>query len=110
VSLLEKWVDTPLAEAAGWALFHSLWEGALIAAALLVVLAMVRSSGARYWAACLALLAMVGGFAVTFICVLPERSIGLSTARMAAFPVWRVITEFGSTGPAQRGFDTVVLG
>jgi hypothetical protein len=108
VSLLETWVKTPLAEAAGWALFHSLWEGALIAAALLAALAVIRSSRARYRAACLALLAMVGGFAVTLICVLPERGTGFQSARIPTFPVWRVVTEFDGTGAAQRGLDTVV--
>ena len=32
--LLETWVATPLAGAVGWTLLHSLWQGAIIAAAL----------------------------------------------------------------------------
>lgn len=108
MTLLETWVDTPLAKAAGWALFHSLWEGALIAAALLVVLAVIRSSRARYGAACVALLAMVGSFAVTLICVLPGHGTGFQTARAAAFPVWKVVTAFESAGPAQIDLDTVL--
>jgi hypothetical protein len=108
VSLLENWVKTPLADAAGWALFHSLSEGAMIAAALLVVLAIVWSPRVRYWAACLALLAMVGAFAVTLICLLPQSGRGFGAASARAFPAWRVIAEFDSNGPAQRTLATVV--
>ena len=37
--LLEAWVATPLAGAVGWALLHSLWEGAIVSAALAAVFA-----------------------------------------------------------------------
>ena len=108
MSLLESWVKTPLAEAAGWTLFHSLWEGALIAAALVVVLAIVRSPRTRYGAACLALAAMVGAFAVTLICVLPESGRSSRIATAQPFPMWRVVTDLSGSGPAQRGLDMLV--
>jgi hypothetical protein len=108
VSLLENWVKTPLAEALGWALFHSLWEGALIAAALIVALRFIRSSGARYWAACLALIVIVGGFAVTLFCVLPESGRSFGAARAPMFPTWRVVAEFGGHGPGQTALANVI--
>ena len=39
---LENLVHTPLAQALGWTLFHSLWEGAV--AAMLLVVGAVRDS------------------------------------------------------------------
>jgi GWxTD domain-containing protein len=70
--LLESWVGTPLAEAFGWTLLHSLWEGAVIAAALAVALALTRSPRVRYAAACGAMLAMVAAFGLTLVRVIPE--------------------------------------
>jgi len=67
--ILKHLVDTPLAKAIGWSLFHSLWEGAVVAIALLAALWMLRSSRARYLAACLAMLAIVAGFIGTLLIV-----------------------------------------
>ena len=62
----ENFVNTAEAKAIGWTLFHSLWEGALAALVLLVVLMIVRSPRARYVWACAAMLAMLAGFGLTF--------------------------------------------
>ena len=75
MSLLEIWVHTSAAAALGWTVAHSLWEGALVALVLAVALAVVRSSRARYTAACLAMLVLLGGFCVTFQHVLAEQRI-----------------------------------
>jgi GWxTD domain-containing protein len=69
---LEIWLQTPLAAAIGWALFHSLWQGATIAVVLAVTLAMTRSARARYTAACLAMCAILVCFAVTLIRLAPR--------------------------------------
>jgi GWxTD domain-containing protein len=75
VTLVETWVQTPLAQAIGWTLVHSLWEGALVVVVLAAALGAMRSSRARYAAACLAMLAMLAGFGFTFARVMPhERS------------------------------------
>lgn len=58
-------VRTPLAKAIGWTLVHSLWEGALVAAVLVTLLCVVRSSNLRYVLACAAMLALLAGFAFT---------------------------------------------
>ena len=68
---LEIWLQTPLATAAGWALFHSLWEGAIIAVVLAATLAITRSAQARYIAACLAMCTIVVCFGVTLLQLLP---------------------------------------
>ncbi len=70
--VLETWLESPLATAAGWALFHSLWEGAIIAIVLAATLAIVRSPRARYTAACLAMCAILVSFAVTLFWFVPR--------------------------------------
>jgi GWxTD domain-containing protein len=68
------WLQTPAARALGWTLFHFLWEGIAIAALLAVLLLFVRGARGRYAAACLALAAMLGAFAFTFVHVLPDQA------------------------------------
>src|SRR5262245_62816698 len=82
--LLESWVDTPLADAVGWTLLHSLWEGAILAIALGAVLLATRSPRLRYVAACLAMLVMFASFCLTLVFVIPETTHGLAAARTAA--------------------------
>jgi hypothetical protein len=71
MSLLEAWVAAPLASAARWALLDSLWEGAVVAAALAAALLTMRSPRSRYAAACLALAAMVACFGFTLVRLMP---------------------------------------
>ncbi len=68
---LEMLVSEGLVERVGWALLHFVWQGALVAAVLVMALVMLRrhSAAARYVAACAGLLLMallpVGTFCVT---------------------------------------------
>ena len=68
----------PLVQRLGWTLVHSLWQGAVAAFALALTLSIARTSRVRYTAACMAMIAILAGFAVTFPLVLPE-STGTST-------------------------------
>ncbi len=56
--MLYTWAQASVAKALGWTLVHFVWEGAAIALALAAALCVVRSSRARYAAACLAMLGM----------------------------------------------------
>ena len=58
--------------AIGWTLIHSLWEGAILSAALAAALLPIRSARVRYAAACAALLLMLGGFGFTLVRMMPE--------------------------------------
>ena len=80
MTAIEYLVHTPLANAVGWTLLHSLWEGALAALVLLAVLFAVRSSRTRYACACAALFAVLAGFVFTF-------SLFVSPERRAATPI-----------------------
>ena len=72
MNLLRFWVATPGAQALGWTLVHSLWEGALVALVLGATLSVMRSARARYAAACAAMLVLVAAFALTFVREMPE--------------------------------------
>ncbi len=82
MTALAKFVGTPLSAAIGWTLLHSIWEGALIAALLAAVLAFTRSSRVRYAAACIAMISMLCGFALTIANLLPEQGTELPSLRM----------------------------
>src|SRR5262245_51590550 len=90
---LQSWVETPLAGAVGWAVLHSLWEGAIISALLAAGLAVMKSARVRYLAACVALLAMVIGFAFTLFWVMPEGVYSLGSLSTPVFPAWNVRTN-----------------
>jgi GWxTD domain-containing protein len=96
--ILESWVETPLARAAGWALFHSLWEAAVVSAVLAAVLSLVRSARARYGAACLALCAVLVCFAATFLESLPRAHTQTASSNRILF-TWANLAD-GGTGPS----------
>jgi len=87
--LLETWVETPLAGAIGWTLLHSLWEGAILSAALAVALLVLRSPRVRYAAALAAMLAMLGVFGVTLVRMMPQGGDGLASGALP-FAAWNV--------------------
>jgi GWxTD domain-containing protein len=99
MSSLDTWVETPLAQAVGWTLLHSLWEGAIVAATLAAALVALRSARARYAAACIAMLVMLGGIGLTLFRVMPEGVHDLHAVGRPAFPVWNAPTGMAATGP-----------
>ncbi|MCB0615976.1 MAG: M56 family metallopeptidase, partial [Phaeodactylibacter sp.] len=68
MTTITHWMNTELAEALGWALLHSLWQGAAIALLLAVSLILARglSSTVRYYMAFSAMLALLLACAGTF--------------------------------------------
>jgi len=92
VNPLQTFVDSQLAGAIGWALLHSLWQGALIASLLGTVLLSVRSPRVRYAAAGVAMLAAVTAFAGTFFHFLPTQTRGAGIPHNAAAPVWHSLS------------------
>jgi GWxTD domain-containing protein len=108
MSLLETWVETPLARAVGWTLLHSLWEGAIISAALATVLVAIRLPRVRYAAASVAMLGMLGAFGLTLVRLMPEGMHGLRIVRTPVFPTWNVPTDMGAPGLSNSGLAAVV--
>jgi GWxTD domain-containing protein len=108
MKFLEACVASPLAGAVGWTLLHSLWEGVLISAALAAVLVALRSPRTRYAAACLALLAMLTGFGVTLVRVMPEAVRSQHTARTPALLVWDLAAGADAPDSSNSGLAAVV--
>ena len=86
MTLLQTWVQTPAAKALGWTLFHSLWEGAIIALVLAIALAAIRSARARHGVACLALAAMLASFGFTLGRLILQQEIQDSAAGIRGLP------------------------
>jgi len=90
MSFLETFVQSPWAGAIGWTLLHSLWQGAIVSAALLMVLLAARSPRIRYAAACLGLLGMLTAFSVTFFELAPAGRLGTAAFKAPSFRAWTV--------------------
>ena len=88
MSVLHLLAGTELSEVLGWALIHSLWEGAVIALVLAALTFSVRSARFRYVAACAALITMAAGFALTMVYLLPDLSGGAVTSSKVPVPHW----------------------
>jgi GWxTD domain-containing protein len=69
---LGRLVQTPFASALGWAIFHSLWEGLIVAVAFALFLRGTRSARVRYAGACLAMMVIFLAAAVTLGRMMPE--------------------------------------
>ena len=93
-AVIEAVVRTPLSEALGGALFHSLWQGAIAAG----FLSLFRSARTRYVAGCVALVAILGGFVFTFWTLLPEGGIAAGAR------------EFSISGRASTGASATAAG
>ena len=96
MNTLSTWVQTPGAQAVGWALVHFLWEGVALGALLAAAVYLLPSSAARvrYAAACVTLFAMPVAFFVTLMVLLPGHQAPARTAFIAgpiahgAIPIW----------------------
>jgi GWxTD domain-containing protein len=82
---LEAWMGSPFTGVLGWTLLHSLWEGIMISALLAAMLIVLRSSRARYHAACVAMVLLFFSFIVTLIWLMPESSHGLTSKKPIQF-------------------------
>lgn len=105
MTLFEPLIHTPLAKALGWTLVHSLWEGALAALVLAVLLAAVRSPRLRYAFACVAMASVLAAFAVTFWLRASDGGAGRAIATRPFAPAQRAAAESSPGGPAGFPFD-----
>lgn len=92
MSNLTEWFSGQLFDSLGWALLHSLWQGALIALIYSMVMAMMRrhKAQARYLVSLIALLAIPVAFTVSFIYLNANASdlakTGVSAVQQRSFP------------------------
>ncbi len=94
---IENWVHTRVAAAIGWTLFHSLWEGAIIALVLALALRLLRAASGRYGAACGAMLLLLAASGVTFVQVMPGAA---KTVRIEASQTFAVARGTGCVAEA----------
>ncbi|HEX4809606.1 MAG TPA: GWxTD domain-containing protein [Bryobacteraceae bacterium] len=104
---LENFIETPLAGAIGWTMLHSLWEGAIIAAALGAALLVMRSARLRYAAACIAMAMMLGGFALTWIHLLPDGQNAFWNLQSPALHQWN--GQLASNAPGYWDGDLAAI-
>ena len=94
-------VGSPVAEAIGWAVIHSVWEGALVSGALGATLLIARSSRVRYLAAAAALLSLFCAFCLTFFLCLPPNPLNSASSLPLILPVWKSLSD----APARQGWS-----
>jgi beta-lactamase regulating signal transducer with metallopeptidase domain/peptidoglycan/xylan/chitin deacetylase (PgdA/CDA1 family) len=75
--------DLALTKIIGWTLLHSVWQGAIVAAALFVALRLMKTAtaNARYLTACLALCLLAGFPIATFVRVASNHRAEVRTAK-----------------------------
>src|SRR5579863_9687245 len=93
MTILELLVRSDSAKALGWTLVHSLWEGAGVALALAIVLTIARSSRVRYAASCLAMFALLAGFAVTLYRLMPKEIRHVAAVRTFPLPIGNAVGD-----------------
>jgi GWxTD domain-containing protein len=98
MNALQHFVASPLAQAIGWTILHSLWQGALLATLLGLVMLAIPSPRVRYVGACAAMLLMVIAFGATLVYFLPAGT-PVSHAPHAPFALWRA-PEAASPAPS----------
>ncbi len=89
MTFLETLVETRWAEAVGWTLIHSLWQGLVVAVVLVIVLVATQSPRVRYTAGVVAMLALAIAFAATFWELASRATSGGLPAGRVPFPNWR---------------------
>lgn len=94
---LEMLIENPAAAALGWALLHSLWEGAVVASVLGAMLLILRTSRARYFAGCVALVALLALFTLTLLRLAPGSGQSFPV-KDRIIPVWNIVTAEVSSG------------
>jgi len=90
MNALQHFAETPWAAALGWAVLHSLWQGALISALLALTLFVFRSPRLRYAAAGAAMLAMLAAFVFTIAELMPAPMRNAHRFPVSSFASWKI--------------------
>ena len=104
MNLLRAALESPLVNRIGWTLLHFLWEAAVAAALLAIVLAILRrrSASARYVASCAGLLVLAALPVVTFWMV-PARTVALAKVESS-----KALGSVANDGPSRAAPVTSV--
>src|SRR4051812_42360962 len=99
---IDTFVRTAGAAALGRTLLHSLWEGAVVALALAIVLSVARGPRLRYAAACAAMVATLAGMVVTFVRLAPAAPVVIRVAGNHATHIPAVPITWQERGPVEQ--------
>jgi GWxTD domain-containing protein len=96
--MLIQLLRSPLADAVGWTIIHSIWEGAILAAVLGAVLLITQSPRARYAAACTAMLVQVLACTLTLTYLSPSTEQQVATVSVTGIPSGLLHTPLQGSG------------
>ncbi len=98
----------PIADAIGWTLIHSLWQGVAAALLLFAVLRLTRAPNVRYFAGLAAMLTTLAAFVATLFIYWPRPHSMLVPLGHANFTLTTPITAGGILTPASLAFEQYV--
>ena len=111
MTFLDNLVQTSWAQALGYALAHSIWEGAVAALLLLIAVEVLSppAARARYAAACIVLFTMPAAFAITFWISFASAHPAVSPfSRPAWIPGLSVLPPDNGTVPAPQPWTALL--
>lgn len=107
MNLLEAFVETPVAGMVGLTILHSLWQGAIVAAALGVMLLTAQSPRIRYAASCVAMVLIVVVCGLTLVRLLPDVAEGRQAVQAPFFLAWGLQPAIEAVNAPNRGLAVI---
>lgn len=107
MNLLEAFVETSVAGMVGLTILHSLWQGAIVAAALGVILLTVQSPRIRYAASCVAMVLIVIVCGLTLVRLLPDVAEGRQAVQAPFFLAWGLQPAIEAVNAPNRGLAAI---
>jgi beta-lactamase regulating signal transducer with metallopeptidase domain len=106
--MIDSWFSTPLVDALGWTILHSLWQASLLAGILWIVSRIPRgiSSPTRYW---LAYGTLLGQFAWSVVTFFQLYEPALLVEEAVAGQAFYFLTEAPTTPASPASEDTTLL-
>ena len=108
MKLLEILVHTPLAGTIGWALLHSLWQGAILSVTFGALLVGTRSPRVRYASGCVVMLLMLACFSATLFETLPESMHNSRSMKQPAFQPWNLASNADDPSPLRADLKSAI--
>lgn len=107
MNLLEAFVETSVAGMVGLTILHSLWQGAIVAAALGVILLTAQSPRIRYAASCVAMVLIVIVCGLTLVRLLPDVAEGRQAVQAPFFLAWSLQPAIEAVNAPNRGLAAI---
>jgi GWxTD domain-containing protein len=96
--MLIQLLRSPLADAVGWTIIHSIWQGAILAAVLGATLLITQSPRVRYAAACTAMLLQLLACTLTLTYLLPSTPQQITAVSVSGIPSIGMHTALQGSG------------